>query len=65
MPNKKSRSWSIKARNFVLMSFNFEKECSANAVETEIVSRAVARLSTVGGSKEGAIENFLILRKIC
>ena len=34
------------------MSFNFENERSTEAVETGIVSRAVARLSTVGGAKK-------------
>ena len=41
------------------MSFNFENERSAEAVETGIVSSAITGLSTVGGGgKEGAIENF-------
>ena len=57
MPKKECRSCSIADRNLVLMSCNFENERSAKAVETGIVSRAVARLSTVGG-KEGAVKIF-------
>ena len=41
MPEKKSRSCSIEDGNLVLMSFNFENEGSAKAIETGIVSRAV------------------------
>ena len=54
MPKKESRSCSIEDRNIVLISFNFENEHSAKAVETEIVNRAVAGLSNgERGAKRG------------
>ena len=53
MTKKESRSCFNKDRNLVLISFNFENERSAEAVETGIVSRAVARLSTVEEAKRG------------
>ena len=44
MPKIESCSCSIEDENLVLMSFNFENERSAKALETEIVSRALIRL---------------------
>ena len=41
---KESCSCSIEDQNLVLMSFNFENEGSAEALETGIVSSAVGRL---------------------
>ena len=64
MPKNETRSCSIENWNLVLISFNFENERSAKAVETEIVSRAVDRLSTLGSKRENN-RQFLILRKIC
>ena len=44
MLEKESRSYSIEDGNLNLMSFNFENEGLAKALETEIVSRVVIRL---------------------
>ena len=45
------------------MSFNFENERSAETVETEIVSRAVTRLSTVGGGQIRGTRKFFNFKK--
>ena len=59
MSKKESRSCSIEDGNLLLMSFAFENEGSAKAIETRIVSRAVIRILTVGwGPSVGNIKIF-------
>ena len=60
--------WCAIAYSWTIIVYERDRNCDGLEYSTNSWDlqgcRAVARLSALGG-KEGAIENFLILRKIC